>query len=564
MSAEERTMSQDEKGADVASQLDHAEQGYAKVNVEATVPSPSLGAPEAPAASSKGSEGPCPSPSKERTLLAEVEEELEREFHAFEHGYMVFWRRFIGVGKKKVGWLESLRNMVFASWINVFFIFLPFAWACHFMNTDGKWPHELTFALCFLAIVPMENIFDWGGEQMAIYLGKELGELVIITLNNYNPVKEMRIAFITIYDRVVILHLLLIPGTAFLAGGAHIWEQNLHPHPTELNHSLLAIGVLTILLPTAWFAALDRGAQSVTSAGTLDYSGNLLTDHTRQHLLRMSRGIAVILLLVYVALTSITLGTSAHKVIRYVASRIFVHDPPGKDNALQLAPDAPEELKAEEQELHEAQPLTNVWACMLMLAVTVALMATTAEFLVESIEDVRESGGIQEEWFGLILLPIVSFAADGCMALAFFSHKVLRHVMKLEEIKPEALAKARAIDLSIQFTLFWMPFLVLLGWWIDKPMHLMFDFFELALLLGSSFLVNYVTADSKTNWVEGLIMVSFYFMIAICAWFYEGQPELEIMLNCPGSVAAKIAEEAAEGAGEGTGAVVARFVKAAF
>ena len=28
------------------------------------------------------------------------------------------------------------------------------------------------------------------------------------------------------------------------------------------------------------------------------------------------------------------------------------------------------------------------------------------------------------------------------------------------------------------------------------------DYFELALLLGASFLVNYVTADAKTNWVE--------------------------------------------------------------
>lgn len=39
------------------------------------------------------------------------------------------------------------------------------------------------------------------------------------------------------------------------------------------------------------------------------------------------------------------------------------------------------------------------------------------------------------------------------------------------------------------------------------------DFFELALLLGSCFLVNYVTADAKTNWVEGLVMITFYFMI---------------------------------------------------
>ena len=31
--------------------------------------------------------------------------------------------------------------------------------------------------------------------------------------------------------------------------------------------------------------------------------------------------------------------------------------------------------------------------------------------------------------------------------------------------------------------------------------------------MGSCFLVNYITADSKTNWVEGLIMVAFYAMI---------------------------------------------------
>jgi hypothetical protein len=41
---------------------------------------------------------------------------------------------------------------------------------------------------------------------------------------------------------VVILHLLLIPGFAFLTGGARIWEQNLRPHATQLNHSLLTIG----------------------------------------------------------------------------------------------------------------------------------------------------------------------------------------------------------------------------------------------------------------------------------------------------------------------------------
>lgn len=39
---------------------------------------------------------------------------------------------------------------------------------------------------------------------------------------------------------------------------------------------------------------------------------------------------------------------------------------------------------------------------------------------------------------------------------------------------PESLAQARAIDMSIQFLLFWMPFLTLLGWWTNKPVTLLF------------------------------------------------------------------------------------------
>ncbi|KAI0631672.1 hypothetical protein C8Q77DRAFT_1128220 [Trametes polyzona] len=444
----------------------------------------------------------------------------------------IFWDRLRGKGRRKVGWLESGRNMVTSSFLNTFLIFIPFAWASHWEMVE--WGHDTTFALCFLAIIPLECIFDWGGEQMALYLGKDLGDLLIITLNNAVEAVlaiillakcELRLLQSTIVG-VVILHLLLIPGTAFLVGGHNIRHQTLHPHHTDLNHSLLMIGVLATLLPTAFFAALDRGANAVTSAGS-EVGSPLVNDATRSEILRMSRGIAVMLLVVY------------------IASRVYLHNPPGENNALTVPHDAPEALHHEEKHLLEEEPLVNPWACMILLTVTVALMAVTAEFLVESIDEVREHSGIQEEWFGLILLPIVSFSADGMVAILFFFQSIYDHLTHREILVPSMLARGRAIDLSIQFTLWWMPVLVLLGWWASKPMHLLFDYLEVSLLLGSCFLVNYVTADAKTNWVEGLIMVVFYFMIALVTWFYPGQPEVAFMLNCEGSVAEALA------AGEG-------------
>jgi len=488
-----------------------------------------------------------------------------------------FWRSVRNRHRERPSFtiMQSIKGAVRSSVINVLLLLIPFAWVSHFL---AAWGHSVTFALCFLSIIPLERMFDWGGEQMAYYLGEELGDLLIITLNNAVEAAlaiillvhcELRLLQATIVG-VIVLHLLLIPGTSFLTGGMQTWQQELTEHTTELNHSLLLLGIMAILLPTAFFAALDRGS---SSAGSQQFPTTLVNDNTRGQLLKMSRGLSVLLLIVY------------------ICSRIFVHtsDPEGerenstkrKSNEMQQYSSSPQQLERVSSNVHDdlryipapedsqspecekaldsptepdklqerlKQLKTGPGVCFVLLVITVGVMATTAEFLVESIEFVRIESDIEEEWFGLILLPIVSFAGDGTLAIIRFAISILNHATGKKFKEPRAFAQARAIDLSIQFALFWMPMLVLLGWCMGKPMHLMFDYFELALLLGACFLVNYVTADLKTNWVEGLIMITCYLMIAICSWFYVGQPELAIMLTCPGSIAGALS-----GGGESSG-----------
>ena len=93
--------------------------------------------------------------------------------------------------------------------------------------------------------------------------------------------------------------------------------------------------------------------------------------------------------------------------------------------------------------------------------------------LVESIEFVRNDTGVREEWFGLILLPLTSFAADGTIALAYIIRTACKHWFGTPPV-PTTLADHRAIDLSVQFTLFWLPFVVLLSWWTGRPFSLLF------------------------------------------------------------------------------------------
>jgi hypothetical protein len=69
--------------------------------------------------------------------------------------------------------------------------------------------------------------------------------------------------------------------------------------------------------------------------------------------------------------------------LSYVCSRIYLHYPPGEKDtdAFMPHPEIPAEALRKEQELAEAEPEVNPWACIILLVITVALMGVTAEFV---------------------------------------------------------------------------------------------------------------------------------------------------------------------------------------
>ncbi|KAG8904616.1 hypothetical protein FRC01_008672, partial [Tulasnella sp. 417] len=161
---------------------------------------------------------------------------------------------------------------------------------------------------------------------------------------------------------------------------------------------------------------------------------------------------------------------------------------------------------SEEEEYQKLKPIV---AFVLLVCVT-GLTGLTAEFLVDSISGLTATGHISREFIALILLPLVGNSAE------HFTAVTVSVKNKLD------LAITVAVGSSIQIALFVIPFLVLLGWIIGQPLSLFFDIYETVVVFVSVLVVNYAISDGKTNWLEGLVLMIIYVLIALTTWFYPG------------------------------------------
>ncbi|KAK3335866.1 serine/threonine protein kinase-like protein [Cercophora scortea] len=177
---------------------------------------------------------------------------------------------------------------------------------------------------------------------------------------------------------------------------------------------------------------------------------------------------------------------------------IAVHDPPGTTT----------QPKADGQD-QEHKPQTSRTTAVLLLLVSTGLVAVCAEFMVDSISEVVADGsGVSEAFVGLILLPVVGNAAEHVTAVSV----ALKNKMDL--------AIGVALGSSIQIALFVTPLVVLLGWAMGKDqMSLFFTLFETICMFVSTFIVNFLVLDGRSNYLEGALLCSAYVIIGVAAFF---------------------------------------------
>lgn len=173
------------------------------------------------------------------------------------------------------------------------------------------------------------------------------------------------------------------------------------------------------------------------------------SDEINRSILTLSRGTAIVLLLLYVLYLVFQLRTH---------SNLFDAE---RQAAAEGTAEANQEGGSQPVE-HEEAVLGPIAAGMVLVVVTI-LVAVCADYLVGSIDDIVESVHISKAFIGLILIPIVGNAAEHVTAVVV----AVRNKMDL--------AMGVAIGSSIQIALGVTPFLVIVGWIIDRDMTLRFE-----------------------------------------------------------------------------------------
>ncbi|TPX59000.1 hypothetical protein PhCBS80983_g02785 [Powellomyces hirtus] len=352
---------------------------------------------------------------------------------------------------------SSAYHVFFSNWINVLLPFIPLGIISGMLG----WNDALTFTFNFFALLPMAKLLGMATEELALRTSQTIGGLLNATFGN---AVELIVGLIALQQGLlevvrasllgsILSNLLLVLGASFLAGGIYHKNQTFNTTAAQTSASLLSIVVMAFVIPAAFSFVVppDAGADKL--------------------LLELSRGTAIILFIIYILFLFFQLKTHT-------------------------------ELFTQEAGEDEEEPKLTMAASIALLIATTLLVSVCGEYLVGSIEYVAEKWHLSNTFVGLILVPIVGNAAEHVTAVTVATKDKMDLVIGV------------AIGSSMQIALLVTPICVLFGWIIDQPLSMAFTAFETSVLFVSVFVVNSVIQDGRTNWLEGVMLLAGYIIIA--------------------------------------------------
>lgn len=351
---------------------------------------------------------------------------------------------------------------VFASWLDLLLVFVPVTVGLELLHIDPL----VVFLSAGLAIIPLAGLLGRATEHLTSHVGAGVGGLLNASLGN---AAELIIALAALrsglHDVVkasltgsILGNILLVLGASMVAGGLKYERQKFNQTAAGMGASLLLLAAVGLIIPALFhFTAADRGV-------------------VREQ--ELSLAIAVVLFAIYVLSLMFSLKTHKH---------VFRGDPHAADDLAET-------------------PWTMNTSIVVLTGATL-LVAVMSEILVGALEPAAHRLGMTQLFVGLILVALVGNAAEHSTAVMV----ALKNKMDL--------AFGIAVGSSLQIALLIAPILVFASYAFGVPLDLIFTPFEVAAVTISVVIVGFVAVDGESHWMEGVMLVGVYLMLAIAFFF---------------------------------------------
>lgn len=358
--------------------------------------------------------------------------------------------------------------------LKLLLVFVPLAALAEWLH----WGPLTVFAFACIAIIPLAGLMGEATENLAAKLGAGVGGLLNATFGN---AAELIIALVALhrglYDVVkasltgsIIGNVLLVLGLAILAGGRNRERQTFDRAAAAVGSTLLALAAIGLVIPALfhWVAeGAVRGAR-ITEAREVGLERGL------------SLEISIVLFAVY--LLSLFFSLRTHKHLYAGQDHAAAHEAPGA-------------------------PVSQKRALFTLVGAT-AFVAWMSELLVGAVEAASHQLGLTEVFVGVIVVAVIGNAAEHSTAVLVAMKNKMDLAMNI------------AIGSSIQIALFVAPVLVFASYLMPHgPMDLRFTLFEVLAIGVAVGVVNMVAQDGESNWLEGVLLLAVYLILAIAFFF---------------------------------------------
>ena len=347
--------------------------------------------------------------------------------------------------------------------LNLLLVFVPIAVGLDWYGANPV----MVFAAAALAIVPLAGLMGRSTEHLSTYVGATIGGLLSASLGN---APELIIAGFALKEGLVDVvkasitgsilgNTLFSLGLSMIIGGWGRERQRFNPTVAGMSGGLLFVAAVALLIPAMFHFASGKERE-------------------------VSMEISIVLFVTYILSLVFTLKT--HR---------------------QLIQKEPDTSGAEES--HEASHEAS-WSkgkSIGVLAGVTVVIAVVSEILVGAIEPASASIGMTPIFTGIIFLALVGNAAEAMNAVGFARKDQMD------------LSFGIAVGASTQVALFVAPVLVFAGYLMGKPMDLHFTAFEIAAIVLAVTIVSRQTSDGECHWMEGVMLISVYLMLAIGFFF---------------------------------------------